>query len=290
MTELGPDARSLLEAARGGDEPTSEDHAHVRAAVAARLIVGVAAAGAAGTVAKAAGASVGGTAGGAASAVAVPIGVTTKAILVVALVSAAGVGTAVVVRSSPPATAPVAARLVPSAAPRGSAGSTPGVAISTPPPVATPSAEASASPTRISSQASESPTPSSESASANSSRPSASPSPPSASVSAGPMAPSHTRAPATDVEAEVLLIAGVHSALQADDPARALILLDEHARRFPAGALGEERDASRVASLCALGRNAEARAAAARFLGAFPNSPHAARVRASCGAAEEPPF
>lgn len=281
MTELGPDARSLLEAARGGDEPTSEDHARVRAAVAARLIVGVAAGGAAGTLAKAAGASVGGTAGGAASAVAVPVGVATKAILVVALVSAAGVGTAVVVHPSPPATAPVVTRLAPSAAARGIAGSRPGGANPTPPPVGARSAEASADPTL---------TPSSESASANSSPASASPSPPSASASAGPMAPSHTRAPATDVEAEVLLIAGAHSALQADDPAGALILLDEHARRFPAGALGEERDACRVASLCALGRNAEARAAAARFLGAFPNSPHAARVRASCGAAEEPPF
>ncbi len=59
----------------------------------------------------------------------------------------------------------------------------------------------------------------------------------------------------------------------AGDPSGAIALLDEHARRFPSGALGEERDATRVLALCALGRTGEARAPAARFFAAFPGGP-----------------
>jgi RNA polymerase sigma-70 factor (ECF subfamily) len=105
-----------------------------------------------------------------------------------------------------------------------------------------------------------------------------------------PTASARTASDVTDVEAEVLLIGEAHSALQAGDSSRALILLDEHVRRFPAGALGEERDAARIVALCSLGRIAEAHTATERFLWAFPSSPHAARVRGSCGVAPAPPF
>jgi hypothetical protein len=62
----------------------------------------------------------------------------------------------------------------------------------------------------------------------------------------------------------------------------ALSLLEEHERRFPAGALGEERTAARVLSLCALGRGEEARRTATTFLETSPRSPLIPRLRGSC--------
>jgi outer membrane protein assembly factor BamD (BamD/ComL family) len=98
-------------------------------------------------------------------------------------------------------------------------------------------------------------------------------------VDAGPPA-----SPAT-VTDEIALVSRAHAALTSGDPASALALLAEHARRFPNGALGEEREATRVLALCALGRTAEARDAASRFFAAFPGGPQSGRVRASCGGA-----
>jgi len=85
------------------------------------------------------------------------------------------------------------------------------------------------------------------------------------------------------IEEETSLLLTSQGALREGDAARALALLDDHARRFPNGALAEERDASRVLALCALGRTVEAKTAGQTFLAAHPRSPAAARVRASCG-------
>jgi hypothetical protein len=103
---------------------------------------------------------------------------------------------------------------------------------------------------------------------------------------APPLAPP---APAvTTLREETSLLHSAQAALRTD-PARALELLDEHARRFPSGVLREERSAARVLALCALGRAAEARAEAARFVATWPRSLHADRVRASCALAASPP-
>jgi len=64
------------------------------------------------------------------------------------------------------------------------------------------------------------------------------------------------------------------------DPALALRLTEQHARRFPSGLLGEERDVIEIASLVRLGRRGAARAQATTFLGAHPGSAYAAKVRA----------
>ncbi len=97
-------------------------------------------------------------------------------------------------------------------------------------------------------------------------------------------------APATaDVAAEVRLLGEAHTAMRGGQAEQALVLLDEHARRYPKGALGEERDAARVAALCALGRTSEAREATDRFLRSAPRSPLAGPVRASCGATPATP-
>ncbi len=88
--------------------------------------------------------------------------------------------------------------------------------------------------------------------------------------------------PAT-VLAEAQLLRDADAALKAGDPRRAEALLAQHSASFPNGALVEEREAERVAVLCALGRTEQARAAASAFLRDRPRSPLATRVRSSCG-------
>jgi hypothetical protein len=93
-----------------------------------------------------------------------------------------------------------------------------------------------------------------------------------------------TTAPhASSLEEETALLRSAHEALQANDPARALRLLDEHASRFPSGALEPEESADRVFALCAEQKTDAARTAANTFLSAHPTGPLAVRVRASCG-------
>ncbi|MEO8875537.1 MAG: hypothetical protein ABI461_08120 [Polyangiaceae bacterium] len=88
--------------------------------------------------------------------------------------------------------------------------------------------------------------------------------------------------PALQTGAEVELIQHAQQALAANDASTALALLNEHARRFPNGALAEERDAARVLALCGAGRQADASAMGAAFLNRYPTSPLASRVRSSC--------
>jgi hypothetical protein len=85
-----------------------------------------------------------------------------------------------------------------------------------------------------------------------------------------------------DVAAEVLLLGRAREAMNARDPSAALALLDEHARRYPSGALTEERQAAFVPVLCALGHTGEARAARDHFLAAYSKSPYADTVRVAC--------
>ncbi len=81
---------------------------------------------------------------------------------------------------------------------------------------------------------------------------------------------------------ELSLLRRAQAARRSGDPSRALTLLDAHARDFPSAVMAPERDAARVLTLCDLGRVEEARAARARFLDTYPNSPLSARVRAAC--------
>ena len=85
---------------------------------------------------------------------------------------------------------------------------------------------------------------------------------------------------ALSVEARAL--AKVESALKEGLGAEALRLVEDQRRQFARGALQPERDAARIVALCAVGRVAEARAAARDFLATSPRSPLAARIRASC--------
>jgi len=78
---------------------------------------------------------------------------------------------------------------------------------------------------------------------------------------------------------EVALLSRATSALHAGDAAAALKALEEHQRKFPNGALREERRAAKALALCALGRFSEGRSELARLA---PHSPEAQRAREQC--------
>ena len=77
---------------------------------------------------------------------------------------------------------------------------------------------------------------------------------------------------------EAGLISDARRALERD-PKRALELLHEAKSSFPKGLLREEREALTVLALDGLGRTAQARRAAERFLRSHGKSPHADAVR-----------
>ena len=96
-------------------------------------------------------------------------------------------------------------------------------------------------------------------------------------------APAASSRPADSLAEEVAILSEASSALHGGRPAAALKLLDEHRKKFPRGALGQERTSARIQALCALGRTKEAQADLARLARAAPNSPHVARARKACG-------
>lgn len=77
-------------------------------------------------------------------------------------------------------------------------------------------------------------------------------------------------------------------ALARGEASRALELADEHARDFPTSALSDMRTALRVESLCALGKQAQARGEAHEFLRRRPASPVRERVANACPKNTEP--
>jgi hypothetical protein len=79
---------------------------------------------------------------------------------------------------------------------------------------------------------------------------------------------------------ETTLVRDARQALRQGDAARALRLLDECRRLFPAGVLQQERERLAIEALTRSGRGAEASARAAAFLRKYPDSPHAAEIRA----------
>jgi hypothetical protein len=82
---------------------------------------------------------------------------------------------------------------------------------------------------------------------------------------------------------EVAILSQASSDLHTGRPADALKALEEHQRRYPGGALAEERTAARIRALCALGRVDEARSELTRLSQSTPESPHLARARKACG-------
>lgn len=81
---------------------------------------------------------------------------------------------------------------------------------------------------------------------------------------------------------ELRLLNNAQMARRSGHIARALAYLGEHEQRFPNGLLVEEREAARVFTYCKDNRLAEARAVTNSFLSRFPNSPLTGRVKSSC--------
>jgi hypothetical protein len=71
---------------------------------------------------------------------------------------------------------------------------------------------------------------------------------------------------------ELGLLQRARAAVASGEFSSALAAIAEHQRRFPAGRLGEEREALRIKALVGLGRKEEARQAADRFRQRFPRS------------------
>jgi hypothetical protein len=98
-------------------------------------------------------------------------------------------------------------------------------------------------------------------------------------ASAAPRAPAErpgtstsARAGEGTLEAERAVLDVARTALGRGDGANALGAIDEHGRRFPRGALAEEREAMAIQALRLLGRDGEARARLERFRARFPTS------------------
>lgn len=82
---------------------------------------------------------------------------------------------------------------------------------------------------------------------------------------------------------ELVAIRAALTALRDQQPGAALTALEEHARRFPHGALMRERAGLRVVALCQLGRQDEGRREQAAYLAHDDSSALARRVSAACG-------
>jgi TolA-binding protein len=83
---------------------------------------------------------------------------------------------------------------------------------------------------------------------------------------------------------ERALLEAARRAIKAGDVADAFRGLDEHARRFPGGQLGEEREALRVQALVRAGDRSEARRRAEAFRARFPDSAFNPAIDSALGA------
>lgn len=266
MSDLSPEARGLLDAARDGDEMPLADMTRHRKQLLAHVAIATAAGAGATLVANSAAAKAvavagSGAAAGAGSATVTAAGaiaatsLLTKVAAVVVMVGVVGGGAigAASLGRAPTTVAPA----------RGETASKPTkpqtpLEVSAPAPVleAQPEPLPVAPPARITK----------------------------ASSAVAPSAPTEPelKTRESSLESETLLLRHAQELLQAGNASRALSLLDEHARSYPHGALVEERGAQRIFALCALGSPARARSEAAIFLSERPNSPLAPRVRTSC--------
>jgi hypothetical protein len=111
---------------------------------------------------------------------------------------------------------------------------------------------------------------------------------PEAAPVARPVARVRHHAPAgtapSDLRGEIALIDAARNAVTHASCARALALLDRYEASYPTGTFRPEATVLRVEALSGLGRAAEARVLARRFMAVHPDSPLAARVSRQAGA------
>lgn len=93
--------------------------------------------------------------------------------------------------------------------------------------------------------------------------------------------PSANALPA-DPEGEVKLLGAAQDALRSD-PAKALALCNEHAKKYPGGNVAQEREVIAIEALMKMGNRPAAKARADRFNAAYPGSSHARRIATILG-------
>jgi TolA-binding protein len=88
---------------------------------------------------------------------------------------------------------------------------------------------------------------------------------------------------ASSLAQQIAAVDRARSALDTGDAARARRLADSYESEYPGGAFTQEAEVVRIDALVREGNRPEAERVAKRFLGAYPKSPHASRVRALLG-------
>jgi outer membrane protein assembly factor BamD (BamD/ComL family) len=87
----------------------------------------------------------------------------------------------------------------------------------------------------------------------------------------------------SQLEDESALLQDARDALRGGDFAKALATTERARKRFPHGALGQEREVIAIDALSGSGRREEAAKRARSFLQTYPRSPLAPRVRTMAG-------
>ena len=91
--------------------------------------------------------------------------------------------------------------------------------------------------------------------------------------------PRSSRSRGDSLREEVAILTQAGKELHNGKPAAALKTLDEHQRKFPSGMLTQERSATRIQALCALGRTSEAAAESAKLARTSLGSPQSLSER-----------
>jgi outer membrane protein assembly factor BamD (BamD/ComL family) len=84
------------------------------------------------------------------------------------------------------------------------------------------------------------------------------------------------------------LLLEAHRQLALGEPKEALVLLSEHARRFPTSSMRQEREAATIVASCNQGAFDNARQQWQAFVKQWPNSPFVERIRGACHWSAEP--
>jgi hypothetical protein len=99
------------------------------------------------------------------------------------------------------------------------------------------------------------------------------------------IAPEPEPSSASTLREEMALLSRGQAAFNGGNYDAALAAFDEHRSRFPSGALASERELKRIATLCRMGRTAEARTAADSYARRRPGSPSATKALSICAEA-----
>jgi hypothetical protein len=103
-----------------------------------------------------------------------------------------------------------------------------------------------------------------------------------------PSAEQRVRSPKADIAEQIALIDEARSAISSGSAGRAIQLVRQYQSKYPSGSFGPEAIALRIEALTKLGRTAEARSAAERFVAQHRGSPLADRVARLTGLKREP--